>query len=29
MMVDGTVDSIYNKEEKTREVADSRMYHIS
>ena len=28
-MVDGTVDSKYNKEEKTREVADSRVYHIS
>ena len=28
-MVDSTVDGKDNKEEETREVADSRMYHIS
>jgi hypothetical protein len=29
LVVDGTVDGKDNKEEKTREVTGSRMYHIS
>ena len=29
VVVDGTVDGKDNKEEETREVVDSRMYHIS
>ena len=29
MVVDGTVDGKNNKEEKTREVADTMMYHFS
>ena len=28
LVVDGTVDGKDNKEEKTREVADMRMYHF-
>jgi hypothetical protein len=28
-VVDGTVDGKNNKEEKTREVADTMMYHFS
>ena len=29
LVVDSTVNDKVNKEEKTREVADRRMYHIS
>ena len=29
LVVDGTVDGKNNKEEKTREVADTMMYHFS